>query len=374
MVAMRPPDDPRARALAALDALPTDTPTLDLACATLRALLTHGARPAVAAVGRRGAGKSTLLNALANRGVAEVGAVADTTLRPAVRALDAMVWLDTPGLRAGGRTRRAASVAEAVRAFQPDVLWFLCGASEVDAGIDDDLRDLRTSLDGCPPWTRLVAVVTRVDELAPPDVNTPPFDADPEKRANLIAATTTLHRHLLRGGFALERVIPLCADARWEGDRCRDDVRWNLAPLARPIVAPTQRSVTASLQSRLAALCDALVARAVDEARTVSLRAPSDRQRALLEGLHRTLVARLDALLAAFVGDGAATLGATVGDTFGPGRAGELVRSVFDRLGAREMAADAAAARVRALGRAVRALESLRPDEALVRAMLAPRR
>ncbi len=183
----------------------------------LRALIIDGRPPRVAAIGRRGSGKSSLANALLGARVLEVGAVEDTTLEPQwidlERSQRKIRWIDTPGLRAGGNPERAERVSAMLAKDPPDVLLFCVRATQVDAGIDDDIDDLRSILTtiesrgGAKP--PVLAVITRIDELAPPIPKQPPFSA--EKRANIEKAVEVLRRHLERRAVTVANVVPVAA-------------------------------------------------------------------------------------------------------------------------------------------------------------------
>jgi predicted GTPase len=345
-----------------------DDPSVTLRVEVLRAGLHLGATARVAVIARRGAGKSTLLNALANRALARVGHVADATLDArtwSIETRDArLLWLDTPGLRAGGRSERLDVVRRAVRAFEPTCALFLCAATEVDAGIDDDLDDLGAILGGLRAETPLIAAVTRVDELPPFDVVAPPFDD--EKRAYIQQATITLHRHLLRRALVPRAVMPLCAFASWEGDALTDDARWNLAPLTRALAHTTPRDPAEALERLLRGLCAELVDRVAIDAERAITRAEGARGPAIVRARLDALVGTLDALLDAFTERGGATLAETLGSVAKPGALFGLVRGALDGVGARRAAASLAATRVRAVGRAVLTLESFRPSAEVV--------
>lgn len=215
----------------------------------LRRTLALGRLGRVAVVGRRGAGKSSLANALADRPLFDVGDVRDQTRAPTIATLSLgdrrIEWIDTPGLRAAGEIDRAARVAEHLAAAAPDVVLVLCQASEVDAGIDDDLQDVSAIVRAIERATgrapALYGVVTKVDELAPPDVTEAPFDD--EKRANLRRAVTVLRQHMIDDGLTPWRVVPVVTYVERDGDRITHDLRWNLPALGGCIAAATSPAV-----------------------------------------------------------------------------------------------------------------------------------
>jgi predicted GTPase len=243
--------------------------------ARLRALswrVEHGRAPRVTVVGRRGAGKSSLLNALASRELAPTGAVEDTTgaARSYTLALDEHVtveWVDTGGLRAGGQSEaRADLLRETLLDAPPDVIVFAHHASETDAGIDEDLRDVRAALEavraehGVSPV--LLALATRVDELDPPEVTAPPFD-DETKRNNIGASVRALRRALERAALRPAEVLAINT---WFSSS--DDLRWNVDLLRATLLAQLpavreerSRGELRALYGRVADALASLVAR-----------------------------------------------------------------------------------------------------------------
>jgi|LNFM01.1.fsa_nt_gb uncharacterized protein (DUF697 family)/predicted GTPase len=208
----------------------------------IRALVIDGRPPRVAAVGRRGSGKSSIANALLGAKLLDVGAVEDTTREPQWLDLERnqrkVRWIDTPGLRAGGNAERSERVASLLAKDPPDVLLFCVRATQVDAGIDDDLDDLKSILTAIesrggvkPP---VVAVVTRVDELAPPLPKQPPFSE--EKQANIQKAIEVLKRHFERTAITVKATVPVGAFAKFFSDgTIAIDWRYNIDALASAV-------------------------------------------------------------------------------------------------------------------------------------------
>lgn len=208
----------------------------------LRALLVERRPPRVAAIGRRGAGKSSLANALLGAEVLPTGAVADTTAAATwvdlVHEGRRLRWLDTPGLRAGEAPERREQVRQALAHEPPDVILLAVRATQVDSGIDEDVAEVKWLLERQKHAglvePAVVAVLTRVDELAPVTVKTPPFRED--KRANIDQAVAVLRRHLERTGIAVQGVVPVSAYLRSLADRTLVvDWRWNLEALANAV-------------------------------------------------------------------------------------------------------------------------------------------
>jgi predicted GTPase len=316
---------------------PADLPCID----ALRGALDASSPRRVALVGRRGAGKSSLLNALAQRPVARVGGVTDTTLRAMAVVLDVGLHvLDTPGLRAGGRPTRRDDVTRALAAFCPEVLCLTVSATEVDAGIDDDLDDL-VHLRAVAPDAAIVAAVTRVDDLEPVDDNAPPFGAT--KHRQMVRATTTLHRHLLRRAIVARGVVPVCTFATWRGNTLDDDARWNLAPLARALAVGAPRDARPVLTATVAR---AVIEQAVHDTVAIVTQAPRSRHDVLLAARRASMVRALRDL--------ASTRGSS--STFTPPRVGAAqtlrtaLRSTLAAFGVERGASAIAEAETRALG------------------------
>jgi predicted GTPase len=271
-------DADRARIRAAIARLYSDLDArgvtvvgpLDTRLRALSRWLDRGRPPRVAAVGRRGSGKSSLLNALASRELAPTGAIEDTTADARAYELSlgeelSADWIDTPGLRAGGVIQdRLGSIVEVLSDAPPDLIVWAHQASEADAGVDEEagaLRSLLQSLHGTYGWSpQLVAVLTRVDELDPPDEIAPPYD-DPTKQANIAAALRAAQRALVRHGLHAVAAVPTTT---WFS--ADSDLRWNIAPLAsllRTGLLSARRDAGAELRElylRIAQALGALVA------------------------------------------------------------------------------------------------------------------
>ncbi len=210
----------------------------------LRALLVDRRPPRIAAIGRRGSGKSSLANALMGAPVLETGSVSDTTAWPrwidAVHATRRLRWLDTPGLRAGDHPERRDEVRKALGTEPPDVIIVTCKATQVDAGIDEDLTEVvwlmeRQQRVGIVP-PAVVGALTKVDELPPIAQKAPPFEG--EKRVNIDRATDLFRGHLATRRLAARDVLPVCTYQRFlsDGERALD-WRWNVDRLAEVVFA-----------------------------------------------------------------------------------------------------------------------------------------
>lgn len=207
--------------------------------------------------GRRGAGKSSLINAIFDAYVAKTGAVEAQTGEPQwyeyERDGKKAEILDTRGILEGGKPQEEdsartpqESILEAVRDKCPDIVLFLCKATEVDAAINESLdifENLISKLEGIHEYNPpIVGIVTQCDQIEPADINRLPTD-DEEKNRNINHAVEVLTRHLqsrrtLNDNFV--KVIPVAAFVRFrEKDGTPDknrDLRWNIDRLTELLV------------------------------------------------------------------------------------------------------------------------------------------
>jgi uncharacterized protein (DUF697 family) len=138
------------------------------------------------------------------------------------------------------------SILEAIREKCPDIVLFLCKATEVDSAIDESLNifgEIVAKLEeihGCNP--PIVGILTQCDQLSPADINKLPTD-DEEKNQNIEHAVRVLTQHLLsrktlNNNFV--EVIPTAAFVRFrEKDGTPDkqrDLRWNIDRLTELLV------------------------------------------------------------------------------------------------------------------------------------------
>lgn len=135
---------------------------------------------------------------------------------------------------------------EAVRDKCPDIVLFLCKATEVDAAINESLdifENLISKLEGIHEYNPpIVGIVTQCAQIEPADINKLPTD-DEEKNRNINHAVEVLTRHLqsrraLNNNFV--KVIPVAAFVRFrEKDGTPDknrDLRWNIDRLTELLV------------------------------------------------------------------------------------------------------------------------------------------
>jgi len=201
-----------------------------VAQARLQAYRTFGdddERVVVWVIGRAGAGKSALVAAL--RREDEQASERDSL----DSSHEMAAWREWT---TRGRESESASPSYVGMASRPvDVIVVACPATEVDAAIDDDIAAWR-SIAECATTVgesapALVALLTRADELPPPERALPPFEGT-RKRENIAAAIARLRRHMNAAKLTPAAILATCVVDDGNGH-----VRaWNVDVLRRRVL------------------------------------------------------------------------------------------------------------------------------------------
>jgi len=162
----------------------------------------------LAVLGRARSGRSSLLAALGGHDPQSWAGIGWQRLGAG------LVAAELPGFGEAGvdpRVRRARIEAW-MRVVRPEGVVFVIPASEVDAGVDDDLDALARALAAAGDPT-VWAVVSRVDDLSPPDVPAPFVHRD--KLLAIVRSGEVLAAHGLRKDLTFAGIFPVEARARW---------------------------------------------------------------------------------------------------------------------------------------------------------------
>jgi predicted GTPase/uncharacterized protein (DUF697 family) len=235
----------------------------------LRSVIQGLRPPRIMVIGRCRAGKSSLINAICGLRVAEVS---DTTPETGMAewkkyyhdGTDLLHILDTRGLQeaqapsqADSATTPYDSIMQAVKKECPDVILFLCKATEVHSGSTEDLSiceliHSQIKKQYCRNLP-IIGVLTKCDELAPPQVSLPTNNE--RKNRNVQQEVENFNDYLKqRQGLShhVKGVVPTVAYAEYEDGKNGlilpdEDYRWNITELIETIIKHTPRETRGSL-------------------------------------------------------------------------------------------------------------------------------
>lgn len=233
--------------------------------------------PRIMVIGRSRSGKSSLINAICGLKVAEVSDTKPETGEAEWKdyhhdGVDLLHILDTRGLQEAEVPRKADSakdpfdsMMQAVNKECPDVVLFICKATEVHSGSPQDidicisiLTKIKNKYNRELP---VIGVLTKCDELAPPRVTLPTNNE--RKNRNIDAEVQNFYGYLQQREKLqshIKKVVPTVAYAEYEDGRNGlilpdEDDRWNITELVETMIRYTPKETRGSL-ARMAHLAE----------------------------------------------------------------------------------------------------------------------
>ncbi|TVP57261.1 MAG: hypothetical protein EA343_22845 [Nodularia sp. (in: Bacteria)] len=246
---------------------------LQLQLDSLREALLGLRPPRVMVIGRSRAGKSSLINAICGLRVAEVNDREPEQGRAEWKnyyhnGSDLLHILDTRGLQESQAPRQYdsaktpyESIMQAVKKECPDVILFVCKATEVHSASHHDLDACELIVGEIKKLYRrdlpVIGVLTKCDELAPPKV---PLPTENERKNHNVQEQVKSFLSFLAEREGLRRhvkdVVPTVAYADYEEGKNGlilpdEDYRWNITELVEILIKYTPKEIRGSL-SRMA--------------------------------------------------------------------------------------------------------------------------
>lgn len=235
----------------------------------LRSVIQGLRPPRIMVIGRCRSGKSSLINAICGLNVAKVSDTQPETGMAEWKeyyhnGTDLLHILDTRGLQEAQAPRQTdpaktpyESIMQAVKKECPDVILFLCKATEVHAAIPEDLSICESIfVEIQKQYHRelpVIGVLTKCDELAPPKV---PLPTDNDRKNRNVQQELQNFKAYLKQREGLRRhvkeVVPTVAYAEYEDGKNGlilpdEDYRWNVPELIEEIIKHTPREMRGSL-------------------------------------------------------------------------------------------------------------------------------
>ena len=224
--------------------------------------------PRVMVIGRCKSGKSSLINAICGLKVAEVSDIKPETGMAEWKEYyhngsDLIRILDTRGLQESEAPRQSdsaknpyESIIEAVKKECPDIILFLCKATEVYSASNEDLNKCELIIIEINKMYQsdlpIIGVLTKCDELSPPRE---PLPTDNERKKRNVQEQVTNFSVFLnqRQGLKpyVKEVIPTVAYAEYEDGKNGlilpdQDYRWNITELVETMIKHTPKERHAS--------------------------------------------------------------------------------------------------------------------------------
>lgn len=233
--------------------------------------------PRIMVIGRSRAGKSSLINAICGLRVTEMNDTEPENGKAEWKdyhhdGVDLLHILDTRGFQEAKAPRQADSaknpfdsIMQAVNKECPDVVLFICKATEVHAGIQEDIdictlifTEIKNKYKRDLP---MIGVLTQCDQLAPPKLTWPTNDE--RKNRNIDAQVKSFYGYLQQREklrFHIKDVVPTVAYAEYEDGTNGlilpdEDYRWNITKLVETMIRYTPRETRGSL-ARMAHLAE----------------------------------------------------------------------------------------------------------------------
>ena len=225
--------------------------------------------PRIMVIGRSRSGKSSLINAICGFKVAEISDTKPETGTATWKeyyhhGTELLKILDTRGLQESEDPRQTdsantpyESLIAALRKDCPDVVLFLCKASEVYSASNKDLDECEQIVEYIKQKYRrnlpIIGVLTKCDELSPPMISLPTNNE--RKNRNIEECVQSFYAYLkerekLRD--CVKSVVPTVAYAEYEeGENGLvfpdEDYRWNIDQLVEKMISCTPKETRGSL-------------------------------------------------------------------------------------------------------------------------------
>ena len=235
----------------------------------LRSVMLGLRPPRIMVIGRSRSGKSSLINAICGLKVAEVSDTKPETGKAEWKdyyhdGIDLLHLLDTRGLQDAQAPRQddpattpSDSIIQAIHQECPDVILFVCKATEVHSASQEDLNIFESIIKEIKKKYKrdlpIIGVLTKCDELAPPKVWLP---TDNERKNQNIQEEVKNFYGYLKARENLrphvKDVIPTVAYAEYEDGRNGlispyTDERWNINQLTEKMIQYTPQETRGSL-------------------------------------------------------------------------------------------------------------------------------